>query len=277
MNRRNLLAAALSTAAQTTSATEPGAPPKLYPVETQTGPRRSLIYVPVGRGPAPCVLLLHGSEGPNRRWTETMAMFLASQGFVAAPFPYSRGGSIYHAGDILDVELAETVEAFGLMRTDPRVSGPMGLWGISRGAEHALLLTSLMAGEASPDLPRAVAVLAATDVVWPAFLIANADTGHREPIDWSKRAWRWRGSTEGLEPRSPIAIERYMGPLLISHGEADSLWPVEQARRLEARLRAHGRSPEMHYYPGEGHGLGPEAASLDRTRVSDFFHRHLVG
>nr|WP_288588656.1 prolyl oligopeptidase family serine peptidase [uncultured Methylobacterium sp.] len=82
---------------------------------------------------------------------------------------------------------------------------------------------------------------------------------------------------EGLEPRSPIAIERYAGPLLISHGEADRLWPVEQTRRLEARLLAHGRVPEMHYYPGEGHGLGPEAGSLDRTRVSDFFRRNLVG
>ncbi|MGF3023596.1 alpha/beta hydrolase family protein [Methylobacterium aquaticum] len=223
------------------------------------------------------MLLLHGAEGPNRRWTETMAMFLASQGFVAAPFPYSRGGNEQHSGDIVEVELAETVEAFSLMRADPRVSGPMGLWGISRGAEHALLLVSLMARDGTPNLPRAVAVLAATDVIWAAFRAAYTDPRHPEPIDWTKRAWLWHGSSDGLEPRTPIAIEHYDGPLHISHGEADKTWSVEGTRRIEARLLAHGRTPEMRYYPGQGHGLGPEAASLDRMRVADFFRRTLVG
>lgn len=206
-----------------------------------------------------------------------MAMFLASQGFVAAPFPYSQGGNNQHAGDILDVELAETVEAFGLMRTDPRVSGPTGLWGISRGAEHALLLVSLMARDNVPAPPRAVAVLAVTDVVWPAFRAVYTDPLHPEPIDSTKHAWRWRGSSEGLGAYAPIAVERYDGALHISHGEADRTWSVEGARRLEARLLAHGRSPEMHYYPGQGHGLGPEAASLDRMRVANFFRRTLMG
>lgn len=277
MNRRDVLAAAVTGAATGPSHAAPGAPPTPYLVETQTGPRHSLIYVPFGRGPAPCVLLLHGAEGPNRRLTETMAMFLASQGFVAAPFPYSRGGNEQHSGDIVEVELAETVEAFSLMRADPRVSGPMGLWGISRGAEHALLLVSLMARDGTPNLPRAVAVLAATDVIWAAFRAAYTDPRHPEPIDWTKRAWLWHGSFDGLEPRTPIAIEHYDGPLHISHGEADKTWSVEGTRRIEARLLAHGRTPEMRYYPGQGHGLGPEAASLDRMRVADFFRRTLVG
>lgn len=191
-------------------------------------------------------------------------------------FFYSRGGNIQHAGDIVEVELGETVEALGLMRADPRVSGPTGLWGISRGAEHALLLVSLMARDATPDPPRAVAVLAATDVIQPAFLASCTDPRHPEPIGWTKPAWRWRGSSYGLEPRTPIALARYHGPLHISHGEADRTSSVEGTRRLEVRLLAHGRRAEIRYYPGEGHGLGPEATRVDRAHVADFFRRTLV-
>ena len=129
----------------------------------------------------------------------------------------------------------------------------------------------------SPDLPRAVAVLAATEVISPAFLAAYTDPLNPQPVDWTRRAWRWHGSSEGLSARTPIAVEHYAGPLLISHGEADQTWFAEGTLRLEARLRANGRTPDMHYYPGEGHGLGPEAASLDRARVADFFKRHLIG
>jgi acetyl esterase/lipase len=206
-----------------------------------------------------------------------MAMFLATRGFVAAPFPYSQGGNVQHAGDIVEVELSETVEALGLMRADPRVSGPIGLWGISRGAEHALLLVSLMARDGTSDPPRSVAVLAATDVIWPAFRAVYTDPRHPEPVDWTKRAWRWHGSSDELEVHTPIAVERYEGSLHISHGEADKIWSVEGTRRLEARLLAHRRTPEMHYYPGQGHGLGPEAISVDRARVADFFRRTLAG
>ena len=205
-----------------------------------------------------------------------MAMFLAAQGFVAAPFPYSKGGSLWHAGDILDVELDETVEALALMRGHETVSGPMGIWGLSRGAEHALLLASLMAREGRSDMPQAVAVLAASDVIWPAFLDVYEARTHPAPLDWSKRAWRWHGSSEGLAPRAPIEVERYPGPLSLSHGEADRVWPAEQTRRLEARLRTHGREPDVFLYPGEGHALGAEAASVDRARVADFFRRHLA-
>ena len=109
MIRRAVLPDGPTAAAQSINALEPASSP-VYFVVTQGGPRHSRISVPVGCGPAPCVLLLHGSEGPNRRVTDTMAMFLASQGFVAAPFPYSRGGNAWHAGDIVDIELSETVK-----------------------------------------------------------------------------------------------------------------------------------------------------------------------
>ena len=276
MNRRSILAGgAALTAPNLSHASTPRDPTvSPYPVETRTGPRGSTHYAPAGIASAPAVLLLHGSEGGNSRWSHVTAIFLATQGFVAAPFPYSRGGNIHHAGDIVEVELDETAEALRLLRAHEGVSGAVGLWGISRGAEHALLLTSLMASEGDTDLPGAVAVHAPSDVIVPGFVAAHYVPNYRSRVDLSKPAWRWRGTP--LESGTPIEVERYAGPLLLGHGEEDPVWPADRTRRLEARLRAAGRTPEVHYYPGEGHGLRPAAANLDRARLSAFFRRHLA-
>jgi dienelactone hydrolase len=125
-------------------------------------------------------------------------------------------------------------------------------------------------------LPDAVAGHSPSDTIVGAFISASWKPRDREVWDPSKRAWRWRGSSEGLTPTTPIEIERYAGPLFISHGEADDVWTVECTRRLEARLKAAGRNPEIHYYPGEGHGFRAETANLQRDRLSAFFARHLA-
>ena len=46
-------------------------------------------------------------------------------------------------------------------------------------------------------------------------------------------------------------------------------------RRLDARLRAHGRAPEVHWYEGQGHGAWGETANLHWEQVIGFFRRHL--
>ncbi|WP_235272409.1 acyl-CoA thioester hydrolase/BAAT C-terminal domain-containing protein [Halomonas sp. KO116] len=46
---------------------------------------------------------------------------------------------------------------------------------------------------------------------------------------------------------TPIEIERYPGPLLLSHGTKDQVWSVEMTQRLVTRLREHGRHPEVHF------------------------------
>ena len=253
----------------------PGANAMLYPVETHPGPNRGVLYVPQGRGPAPGLVVLHGSEGGNAGWSHVFALWFAGFGFVTYPFAYGRGGNSWHAGDIVDVDLDRTEEALHALRTHQTVSGVVGLAGASRGAEHALLLTSLMAEANSPDLPRAVIAHAPSDTIAGAFIAASFDPKQRETWDPSKRAWRWRGSSETLLPTTPIAIERYAGPVYLSHGEADAVWSVACTRRLEARLKAAGRSPEVHYYPGEDHGLRPAIANVQRTRMLAFLRRHL--
>ena len=104
-------------------------------------------------------------------------------------------------------------------------------------------------------LPRARVsrMHAPSDTIVGAFIANDFQPSGDSPPICFEPAWRWRGASDTLRPRAPIEIERYDGPLFISHGEDDSLWTVGRTKRLESRLRAAGRAPEVHIYKGEGH------------------------
>jgi acetyl esterase/lipase len=261
----------------------------IYDVECRSGLHGLVLYVPKDAGKRPGILLLHGSEGGFAGWTNVQALALAHSGFVTLAWSYSKGGSVWHAGDIHDVDLDHTEAALQWLRRHEAVSGRVGLLGGSRGAEHALLLASLMAKDGSPDLPEALAAHASSDTVVGAFIasaMAPSASWHsgtkRGPFEGTpielnpKRAWCWRGSSDQLLPGTAIEIERYSGPVFLSHGEEDDVWSVDRTRRLEARLIAAGRKAEIHYYRGEGHRLRPETHNLDQTRLVSFFRRHLA-
>lgn len=235
----------------------------VYDVEFRSAPDGTYIYVPKGRACAPGILILHGSEGRFSGWSSWNALSLAMQGFTTFAIPYGQGGNLWHAGDIHDIELDRTVEALCWLRSHDAVAGhKVGLFGVSRGAEHAILLTSLMARDGVAGLPDAVAAHSPTDTIAGAFVAGPWNSKERDSWDPSKRAWCWRGSSEGLTPTTPIEIERYAGPLFLSHGEDDLVWTVNCTRRLEERLKAAGRNPEIHYYSGEGHGFRAETFNL---------------
>lgn len=237
-------------------------------------------YSPPGDGPFPSILILHGSEGGWSGWSHRNAAIFASAGFLAYPFAYSRSGTFWYAGDILDVPLDDTEAAIDDLREQSLSNGRVGLFGVSRGAEHALLLTALMVRDGAEGLPDAVAVHSPSDVICGGFeanVTRSWDDPKKATWDPARLSWTWRGSTDGLKPATPIEIERYDGPLLISHGVEDKVWTVDCTRRLEARMRAAGREPEVHYYEGENHGLKPEAENLNTIRILSFFARHIVG
>jgi hypothetical protein len=94
------------------------------------------------------------------------AAILAAHGFLALPFGYSNG---LNAGDIINVALDRTAEALAALRAHELSGSRIGLYGLSRGAEHALLLASLMARDSIAGLPDAIAVHTPPDVICGAF------------------------------------------------------------------------------------------------------------
>src|SRR6516164_548814 len=118
-------------------------------------------YGSPGDGPFPAIMLLHGSEGSRTGMIYRTAAVLAAHGFLAMAFPYSNGKN---SGDIIEVPLDQTTEALSSLRSWSIVGTKVGLYGISRGGEHALLLASLMARDGVAGLPDAVAAHTPSDV-----------------------------------------------------------------------------------------------------------------
>lgn len=236
-------------------------------------------YGPPGDGPFPAIVILHGSEGGWSGWSHRDAVLLACAGYLAFPFAYGQDGNIWNAGNIIDVALDRTLEAMAVLRDLPCAGSRLGLYGASRGAEHALLLTALMARDGMAGLPDAVAGHAAPDVICGAF---NGriwrDTGDPGWQAWdpARRAWRWRGRSDDLLPSTPIEIERYGGPLFLSHGTADTIWSADMTRRLAARLQCHGRQPEIHFYEGQDHMPNGAEENAHLHHLLAFFGRHLA-
>ncbi|PRD41662.1 thioesterase [Phyllobacterium phragmitis] len=236
-------------------------------------------YGPPGEGPFPAIMIFHGSEGAWSGWSHRNAVILAAHGFLAFPFGYSNGGNAWNAGNIVNVPLDRTVDALAALRAFPATAEKVGLYGVSRGAEHALLAASLMARDGVGGLPDAIAAHSPPDVICGAFDGRKwRDAGDPGWQSWDpgQRAWSWRGSTDELLPSTPIEIERFEGPLFLSHGTADQVWSVDMTRRLADRLHRHGRRPEVHYYDGQDHIPGSAAENEHHERLIAFFERNLT-
>jgi pimeloyl-ACP methyl ester carboxylesterase len=244
----------------------PATPAAIHHPEARDLPGLGRAYAPAGAGPFPAVLLLHGSEGAGAGWIHSTAILLAMHGFLAYPHGYSIGGDAWHAGDVAAVPIDRTAAALHRLRGCALGTGRAGLYGVSRGAEHGLLVASLTA--AGQDAPDALATLAGCDTVHGPFF---ADAARRAAPDAPATAWTWCGSTTGLSPGCPIEIERFTGPTLLGHGAADRIWSADMSRRLAARLTGAGRPPALHIYENEGHGLRAAAANAHLRHLVDFF------
>ena len=228
-------------------------------------------YAPPGDGPFPAILLLHGSEGAWSLWSFRNAAILAAHGYLALPFGYSVGGSPWHAGRISNVPIDATARALDMLRGCRLGTGRVGVYGMSRGAEHALLLAMLLARDGR-EAPDAVVAHSPPDTIHAAFDPSLEDA---EMWDRHAPAWTWRGSPDLLRPTTPIEIEHYGGPLFLSYGTQDEVWPSDMVPRLARRLALAGRSAEIHAYKGSGHGPSGDAETEHHTRLIEFFDRHL--
>ncbi|MEO0991512.1 MAG: prolyl oligopeptidase family serine peptidase [Pseudomonadota bacterium] len=231
------------------------------------------LYGPAA-APGPGVLVLHGAEGPMAGWAHRFAVILAAQGFRALPFSYGEG-SFFGAGPIREVDLGRTEAVLIDFADHPEVTRT-GVFGWSKGAEHALLLAAGL-GKANPL--AALAVHAAPDHVLGAFDPADigADGWPRLPAEPdAPRAWTWdKEDAPNLTPGAQIAIELYAGPVFLSHGLEDPVIPAAATRRLAERLTQEGRPPDVFLAESQGHGFSFDREPELWDRLTGFFARHL--
>jgi alpha-beta hydrolase superfamily lysophospholipase len=236
------------------------------------------LYLPTTTKIKGAVMVLHGSEGGGFGWHDNQAQFLAMHGFASLAFTWCGSPAAPVDGvpnDVINIQLDRTILAFNRLKERVELNGKrFAIYGGSRGAEQALILAALLAEDPELLQPDAVAAHAPSDTYVEGFSWNWQSAGGSEPDDPSARAWFWRGRAVGMVGE-PIPIERYTGPVLLSHGLEDDVWSQERTRRLERRLLKAKRNVEAIYLAGERHRLSTKGLHVYREKLIEFLERHL--
>jgi acetyl esterase/lipase len=235
-----------------------------------------VIYWPGNSPPRGGVVCLHGSNGGVAGWNNLKCALLAANGFATLARNYSQNTRWLTHPDIDDVPLDGTEAALMALKQElaPFQCG-IGLFGASRGAEHALLLAQLLAEDGSAVVPDAVAVHSPPDATWPAFIVSDFQTGRPWAGNTERPAWSWRGAHERTRPGTLLGTAPTPYPIFIAQGTRDSVWGDAMARRLTARMTDAGKPPEAHFFEGEDHAFRVEARNEELELMVHFFGRHL--
>lgn len=234
--------------------------------------------------PRPAIIVLGGSEG-GASTANLVAPRLAAQGYAVLGLPYYSPD--YGAGQevpglpsrFVGIPVDRLQDAHDwLVEQDGVDPKRIGLWGVSKGAEFALIAASRFAWIC------AVAAIVPSDVVWEGFV---ADAGAEDTLSsfsWHGESLAWMpydGMREavfrigrGEDPRfravhdrgraanphrlesARIPIERFRGRLFLAGATDDEVYDSAGMARNIARSRsAAGLDTELLVFEDAGHGI----------------------
>lgn len=220
----------------------PTAIPPVSPIQDQyetlqeAAPTPGLLYIPVGTGPFPAVIVLHGSEG-GMEGSGPLGERLARAGYVAYVLCYFKCEGTPPSLTGIEIERVSNAVDYLKTRADVRAND-VAVVGTSRGAEYALV-----AGALDPDIHAVVSIMGSSVVVGS--LSVNE-------ADYRKPAWVIGGKRV---PFVTIPVENINGPVLLLHAENDTTWPVTRSYEMAARLESFQRPYALTVFPSRGHSL----------------------
>lgn len=198
--------------------------------------------------------------------------FLLDEGFTVFSVRHGSSPRYFVPEAFSDVKLATryinlNAETFGVD------AERLGVWGSSAGG-HLSLMLGLTADEGAADADGAIEAapsgIAAVVAYFP-------PTDLRAMVGPSERFPALNFDPELAEGISPILhVSDDAPPVLLLHGDADTLVPISHSVRIFDVLREEGITSEFITYPGQGHGFVGEDAERARGEVIDWFSRHLV-
>lgn len=306
MARTSIIGSALGLLSAACSAQEPPAPPEEPQPQVMRGfvpddvsLERNLVYatVPAGRDEQPAIELKLDAAYLKRRTNEPMPVivFIHGGGFNSGvkdeglPFILAAARGGYYAVSI-DYRLAGTARfpaaihdckaAVRHLRSHAAELGidseRIGLWGHSAGG-HLALLSALTQGVA--EMEGEIGERGVSSSVTCAVSVSGTTDLSLLP-DGGRRVRRWLGGSgeifrQRLAAASPINhIDVDDAPVLLVHGVADRVTPIEHAERLAEAMTGAGAPAELYRVDEQGHILNDPAAF---RRIGAFLDHHLGG
>jgi acetyl esterase/lipase len=236
----------------------------------------------MGAAPLPVVLYFHGGgwQSGDRRAGAPFLPVFARSGYFAASVSYRLSGTAPYPAAVHD---AKAAVRFLRAHADDLGIDPnrIGAWGHSAGGHLAALLatsgnSARLEGEVG-ERAASSAIQCAVTVSGPADL-TDLQSGAGDGGGMIA-AWLAAPNAASLIARaqeaSPVTYaDAADPPILVIHGTADTLVPVEQAQAFARVLAVAGVEHELFVVDGAGHGIrSPEAYQ----RVAEFLDARLGG
>jgi dipeptidyl aminopeptidase/acylaminoacyl peptidase len=240
----------------------------------------SVLTVPGGEGPFPVMIVLHGYEWPvyYNLYTESLD---TDDGFVREGYlvlhpamrnysPSDSGDNLFRVGLAIDVlNLIALVKSQGgqegaLAQADP---DRIGLWGYSMGGGIALRVLTVTSDVDAAVLYSPISGDETRNLGLFAGLAGNADS---------------QFSGERNVPEAELArfspshyYSLIASPILIFHGTADDVVPVNWTVETCDLLTEAGKSPDCIYYDGAAHSFLSRYLQDMMPRMYEFYARYL--
>jgi len=230
------------------------------------------IHFPASQKPLPIIITLGGAEG-GLSFIEEEANAMAREGFVVMRLGYFKYSKSTLEETLNEIRVEKVFEAIDYIVKSPFVDpSKIALIGVSKGAELALLV-----GSKNSSVKAVVAHLP-SHVVWYGMgkqkgLNKSSWTYEGKPLPFvpygkPKSGWFTKRIAEfyeaGLEknadrvPSAIIEVEKISGPVLLSSGAKDAIWPSSfMANEIENRLKSKSFPFEVKHlhFPEAGHGI----------------------
>jgi acetyl esterase/lipase len=247
---------------------------------------------PEGDGPFPAIMFIHGGgwyQGSRQGYRGAIED-AAKRGYVAITISYrlmqfdESKKETTTATPIFPAQIHDAKAAVRWLRANAKDyhvnPDRIGVTGASAGGHLSLLVgltdpaANLEGDSGSPD--QSSRVQAVVNVFGPTDMAFCCE---KSSVAWIFRLFMGGTPAEAAERYKAASPINYVTaddpPVLTLHGDQDALVPVEQARKLDEKMKAVGASHTQLVFEGQGHGFGGEYQQKAEKATWDFFDKHL--